>query len=174
MNVTARFAVLTAASVVFATDRINAEEPTAPVKPGVSSNAVNVAGTAFPLTNKALLVISKLRGVEPAKVKIRTSAGGAGGAFEIDIVDAKDAAKEAEELSKEFGAAAAVILEHVSDDGIIRTNWTFKSGTVRQLTAPVGASGLKPRARRMYVWPTTAALRPPAAPTKLRVRDTIN
>jgi hypothetical protein len=174
MNVTARFALLTAALVAFATDRIGAEEPAAPVKPDVSSNAVIVAGAAIPLTNKALLVISKLRGVEPADVKIRVSVGGAGGAFEIDIADAKDAAKEAEELSKEFGAAAAVILEHVSDDGVVRTNWTFKSGTVRQLTAPVGASGLKPRARRMYVWPTTAALKPPAAPAKLRVRASIN
>lgn len=174
MNVTARFAVLTAASVVFATERIGAEEPTAPVRPGVASNAVTVVGANIPLTNKALLVISRLRGIKLAEVKIRTSAGGAGGAFEIDIVDAKDAAKEAEELSKEFGAAAAVILEHVSDDGIIRTNWTFKSGTVRQLTAPVGTSGLKPRARRMYVWPTTAALKPPAAPNKLRVRDASN
>jgi len=174
MNVTARFAALTAASVVFATDRMGAEEPATPVQPGVSPSATNVAGANVPLTNKALLVISKLRGVEPAAVKIRAAATRVGGAFEIDIVDAKDAANEAQELSKEFGAAAAVILEHVSDDGIIRTNWTFKSGKVEQLTAPAGPSGLGPRARRMYVWPTTAALKPPSAPTKLRVREPIN
>jgi hypothetical protein len=171
MNVTARFAALTAASVLFATDCICAEELVAPVQAGATPNSTNAAGVS--LTNRALVVISKLRGVEPATVKIRPSGNRAGGPFEIDINGAKDAANEAEQLSKEFGTAAAVILEHVSDDGVTRTNWTFKNGSVEQITAPAGPSGLGPRARRMYVWPQ-AAVKSPAAPTRVRVRGSIN
>ena len=166
MNVTARFAALTAAAVVFATDCICAEEPVA----SVQADATNAAAAS--LTNRALVVISKLRGVEPATIRIRPSGNRTGGPFEIDIDGAKDAAKEAEQLSKEFGTTAAVILEQVSDDGVIRTNWTFKNGSVQQITAPAGPSGLGPRARRMYVWPQ-AAVRPPSAPSRVRVRGSI-
>lgn len=171
MNVTARWAVLTAASVAFASDQIWAEEPAAPGNAVTSSNATNAVVVS--LTNRAVSVISKLRGVEPAAIKIRPSGSRAGGPFEIDINGAKDAAKEAEQLSKELGAAAAVILEHVSDDGVIRTNWTFKSGSVEQVTAPAGPTGLSPRARRMYVWPQ-ASVRPPSAPSRVRVRGSVN
>ena len=170
MSATAKFAALTAASVVFATEQMRADEPATPGQAGAPSIATDAA--AISLTDTAVSVISKLRGVEPAAIKIRPSGGRAGGPFEIDIHGAKDAAKEAEQLSKELGPAAAVILEHVSDDGVLRTNWTFKSGSVRQITAPAGPSGLGPRARRMYVWPQ-AEVKPPAAPSGVRVRDSI-
>ena len=165
MNVTARLAALTAASVVFATEKMQADEPAIAGHAGASSNV-----TAVSLTNRAVSVISKLRGVEPAAIKIRPSGSRA---FEIDINGVTDVAKEAEQLSKEFGPAATVILDHVSDDGVIRTNWTFKSGSVEQITAPAGPSGLGPRARRMFVWPQAAA-KPPSAPSRVRVRGSIN
>jgi len=172
MNVAARFAVVTAASVVFTASRADADEPIPSIQQAAPLNATNLTNADLPLTNRALAMIAKVRGVDPAQIKIR-SGNHAGGAFEIDIANAKDAAREARELSREFGAAATVILEHVSDDGITRTNWSFKNGTVRQVTAPVGSTGLGPRARRMYVWPEPAP-KPPAAPGKLRVRQQLD
>ena len=159
--------------MAFASERIYADDSARKVQAGASSNAANVVIVNTPLTNRALRIIASLRGVEPAAVKIRASSTRAGSAFEIDIAGVKDASKEAEQLSKEFGAAAAVILEQVSDDGVIRTNWTFRNGKVEQRTAPAGPSGLGPRARRMYVWPESVS-RPPSAPAKLRVRDSQN
>jgi hypothetical protein len=132
----------------------------------VATNAIG--GADLPLTNKAVLVISKLRGVEPSQVAVRAGRR-AGGAFEIDLSGARDGRHEAQELSKELGAAATVIFEHVSGDGVLRTNWSFRDGTGRQVTAPAGPTGLGPNAKRLYVWPQSSAR--PSPPQEIRVRE---
>jgi hypothetical protein len=131
--------------------------------------ATNVSGVVdFPLTNKAVLVISKLRGVEPSKVAVRQQAR-AGGPFEIDVTGARDGRHEAQELSKELGSAATVIFEQVSADGLMRTNWSFRGGDGRRVIAPTTPAGPGPNGQRLHVWPQ--ALTGPAAPAGLRVRE---
>jgi hypothetical protein len=116
-------------------------------------------------------VIAKLRGVEPSEVKLRPGQRPAG-PFEIDINGVSDGKHEAEELSKELGAGATVIFEHVSGDGVTRTNWSFRDGAGRKVTAPAGPTGLGPNAKRMYVWPQSSVRI--AAPAEVRVRTKEN
>jgi len=130
----------------------------------------NVARAEVSLTNRTVVLLARLRGVPAREVMIRPGSARGAGAFEIDLAGAKDLKAEGAALSKELGSAAVVIVDRVSDDGGIRTNWTFRSGAVEEITAPVGSSGLKPRAQRMYVWPH-GGLKPPSAPSRLRVRS---
>ena len=134
-----------------------------------ASNAV--AAGEMPLTNKAVQVISRLRGVEPSKVKLRPGRRAAG-PFEIDIDGVPDGKHEALELSKELGPAATVIFEHVSADGLTRTNWSFRGGAGRQVTAPAGPARLGPNGKKLYVWPQSSVR--PSAPTGMRVRTSEN
>jgi hypothetical protein len=140
----------------------------------VSQHPTNVAVTnriepiPSSLTNKAVQAISKMRGVDPAKVKLRVVNDRPTGPFEIDIASTTECKREAEALSKELGAAAVVIFEHVSGDGVTRTNWSYRNGVGRQVIAPVGASGLGPSARRMYVWPQSQLKT--TAPGGVRIR----
>ena len=114
------------------------------------------------LTNQAVVVLARLRGVAESEVKIQPRSAGV---FEVDLSGAKDWEKEAVELSKAFGAAATVIVDHASGDGLMRTNWTFTAGRVDKRIAPVGKTGLTANGRRMHVWPR------PAAPGRIRVRE---
>ncbi|HWN94951.1 MAG TPA: hypothetical protein VNT99_07955 [Methylomirabilota bacterium] len=139
----------------------------APPTNAAATNQVAVA--PMPLTNRAMLVISRLRGVELTQVKLRPSTR-ASGPFEIDLTDAKDCRKEAEELSKELGAEAVVVFDHVSADGVTRTNWSFRSGTGKQVTAPAAPTGLGPHGKRIYVWPQSSARPSPPAGTRVRTR----
>jgi hypothetical protein len=144
---------------------------------GVSSSAatnaaVTNAASAIeaPLTNKAVLVISKLRGVQPAEVKLRPARRTAG-PFEIDISNVSDGKHEAEELSKELGTAATVVFEHVSGDGVTRTNWSFRSGAGRKVTAPAAPTGLGPNGKRLYVWPQSSSQFSAPAGVRVRTKD---
>ena len=158
--------VLVAAGVTMA----RGQAASGAASPLTNSAAANPAVTSpDSLTNKATQVISKVRGVDPASVRIRWPIERQPGAFEIDVASAVDCRKEAEALSKEFGSDAVVIVDHVSPDGAMRTNWSFRNGVGRQVTAPVGATGLGPSAKRMYVWPQGQPR--PAAPTGVRVRS---
>ena len=133
-----------------------------------ASNAVTTA--EVPLTNKAVLVISRLRGVDPSQVKLR-SGRHAAGPFEIELGNAADGQREAEELSRELGPAATVIFERVSADGVTRTNWSFRGGSGRKVTAPAGPSGLGPNGTRLYVWPQTSVRVAPPSGVRVRTRE---
>jgi hypothetical protein len=133
--------------------------------------ATNRIAADVPLTNRAVQVIAKLRGVEPSEVKLRPGQR-PGGPFEIDINGVPDGRHEAEELSRELGAGTTVVFEHVSGDGVTRTNWSFRDGAGRKVTAPAGPTGLGPNAKRMYVWPQNSVRI--AAPAEVRVRTKEN
>ena len=138
---------------------------------GLIADANDTAAPARPaLTNTAVSVIAKVRQVPESDVKLRMSSERTNGPFEIDLKGAADWQREANELSKEFGSAAAVIVDHVSPDGRMRTNWTFRGGIMEMRTAPVASTNRAPKAQRRYVWPQ-AKLKP-AAPVGLRVRGT--
>jgi hypothetical protein len=171
MKATALFAAMLVA-ISANTVRGQAADEVVSQQPTNAAVTNRVAVSAISLTNTALQVISRMRGVDPANVKLRVAADRPTGPFEIDITSATDCKKEAEELSKELGSAAVIIFEHVSGDGVTRTNWSYRNGVGRQVTAPVGATGLGPSARRMYVWPQSQLKS--TAPAGVRVRTKID
>jgi hypothetical protein len=138
------------------------------VASGGDSNAVLAAQNALLLSNRAVLVLSKWRGTEPGAVKLKFG-DPAAGRFEIDLSGVTDVKTEAEMLSKDFGPRVAVIVDEATPDGKFRTNHVFRNGESRLTIAPVPGNILPPGGKRMYVWPEGTR---PAAPTKLRVRDT--
>jgi hypothetical protein len=141
-----------------------ADLPASPDRTNDMSKAIE--GDADSMTNKTLMIISKLRGVKPAAVTLRLTGNRSGGPFEIDITGVSDSMREAETLSRELGSKAVVILDHASLEDTIRTNWAFRNGIGQQRTAPVGTTGLRPGAKRMYVWPEVPA---PKAPSNVRI-----
>lgn len=154
--------------------RAQGEEPASPPLPGTAAKtnaalATNAVAVNLSLTNRALLAMSKLRGVQPEKIRLQTRGHG-NGPFEIDIASVSEA--EASQLSKELGSEAVVVLDHVSANGATRTNWSFRGGVGRKVIAPAAPTGLGPDAKRLYVWPQSSAR--PAAPSGIRVRNKVD
>jgi len=131
---------------------------------GTSNQAVAVNQSMF-LSNRAVLILSEARGLEVSAVRLKFSES-MSGRFEIPLEGAKDIHREAEMLSKDFGANIAVIVDEATADGRLRTNYVFRNGVMRRTVAPVGNIGLSPGGRRMYVWPETSKL---SAPRNLRL-----
>lgn len=142
----------------------------AQVVTGGSSNEANAVNYSMLLSNKAVVIVSGLRGIDASAVKLRFG-DPMSGRFEIPVEGARDLRREAELLSKDFGADIAVIVDQATADGRLRTNYVFRNGSMRRTVAPVGKIGLPPGGQRMYVWPETSRLTPPA---NVRVREQVN
>lgn len=104
------------------------------------------------MTNAAVTAISRVREVNPGQIKIEVLPPVSAGRFEIDLAGAKNVHGEASEVSRQLGTNAVVILQQATEDGLYRTNWSFRNGQETMVRAPVANSGLKPGAKRMYVW----------------------
>jgi len=131
---------------------------------GISNQAVAVSQSML-LSNRAVLIVSEARGLDVNAVKLKFSES-MSGRFEIPLEGAKDIHREAEMLSKDFGASIAVIVDEATADGRLRTNYVFRNGVMPLTVAPVRNIGLSPGGRRMYVWPETSKL---SAPRDLRL-----
>lgn len=123
------------------------------------------------MTNTAVSTIAKIRNVDPSQVQIRLLTTGPEARFQIGLDGAKDIHAEALALSDQFGSNAVVIVDQATGDGLFRTNWSFRDGQERIIRAPIGKTGLKPGAQRMYVWAETLAK--PSEPSGLRVASDV-
>ena len=117
------------------------------------------------LSNSAVQVISRARGVEAGAVKLKFF-DAMSGRFEVDLAGAVDLRKEAELLSAAMGTNFAVIMDEATADGRTRTNHVFRGGSVRRTIAPVVNQALASGGRRLYVWPEASKV---PAPTKVRL-----
>jgi hypothetical protein len=117
------------------------------------------------LSNRTVLIVSNARGVEPEAVKLKFS-DSMSGPFEIAVQGAKNLQQEAELLSREFGTNIAVIVDEATLDGLVRTNFVYRGGSMRRTVAPIVNNALAPGGRRLYVWPETGK---PSAPANVRL-----
>ena len=140
--------------------------PTAPAATNVLVSAPAQGMTWLALSNDTVAVIAKTRGVKPESVRLDVKSSTAIGPFEIDLAGATNCAVEAEMLSSKLGTNFTVVLEEASLDGQMRTNHTFRNGSVRKLVAPPGQKTLSPGERRLVVWPDSTR---PAPPTNFRI-----
>jgi hypothetical protein len=117
------------------------------------------------LSNSAVQVIARARGIDAGAVKLKFF-DAMSGRFEVDLAGAADLRQEAELLSTTIGTNYAVIMDEATADGRMRTNHVFRAGVVRRTVAPVVNQTLPPGGRRLYVWPETSKV---PAPTNVRL-----
>lgn len=145
----------------------DAPSPAVPPATNVSRSPANLEGwTWLTVSNETVAVIAKTRGVKPEAVRLETKSSSGLGPFEVNLASATNCAVEAETLSSKLGTNFTVVLEEASLDGQMRTNHTFRNGTVRKIVAPPGKKPLSPGERRLVVWPDGTR---PAAPTQFRI-----
>ena len=168
-----RVALAVAALVVLLSETLGVAQGTSasqtPPADTVQSNSIAMvkADPTTVLSNTVISVVAKVRGVTPAHVKLKLDSTVPAAHLEIDLAGAKDVQEEAVELSRQLGSNVVVVLQRASDDGLVRTNWSFRNGEGRMVRTPVGTSGLGPGERRLYIWPD--AQPPHAPPENLRV-----
>ena len=120
--------------------------------PKATERQVSAEQEANSVARQTIAVIAKLRGAKESAVTLRTSTNGIGGPFEVDTAGVADTKTEAEQLSRELGPSAVVILDHASATGF-RTNWAFRNGVGEERVAPLDADSTRPGTKRLLVWP---------------------
>lgn len=129
------------------------------------TNVLNNETYGWVLSNRTVLVLSKLRGTEPHTVKINSATTNSV-RFEVEVASGVNPQREAAALSKDFGPSITVILDEVAANGKFRTNFVFRDGEARKTITPATFTGLAAGARRMLVLPDSGK---PAAPGAVRV-----